>query len=55
MKPEQVQKNYLELRERIALAEGGLDLLGRDCRIFPPPISTEVAAKLYKQGRDYKR
>lgn len=31
-------RRSLTMEERIKLAEEGLDILGKDARIFPPPI-----------------
>ena len=32
------QENKETIVERLRNADEGLDLLGRDCRIFPPPV-----------------
>ncbi|HIG93685.1 MAG: hypothetical protein QT02_C0005G0022 [archaeon GW2011_AR9] len=44
------QKKPLTIEERIRLADEGLDIFGKDCRIFPPPIMVDKE----KQPTEYR-
>ncbi len=43
-------KQTLTLRERMDLADEVLDIMGKDCRIFPPPVSIDQV-EIYDQRK----